>query len=468
MEIKRLSTDDKARKINLDKVLHGTLAEIGAGQEVARRFFLVGGAANTVAKTISAYDMAVSDAIYGPSDRYVSRRRLESMLDHEYELLLERLDAKRGETNSFFAFADTVAARSYSRKEEGQGWLGVRFQTAPRSEPNDIIIHVRMLDAENTREQEALGIVGVNLLYGAYYLRESPDELIRSLLDDLTHDRIEIDMIRFVGPAFNHLDPRLMSLKLVELGLTEAAMFTAEGEAVQPGEVLYGRPVLVLRGNFRPVTNTIMDMLAYAEEQFAREGGDEAKPVVLMEMTLRNLSGDTGIDPQDFLARAEILEALGANVLISNLAHYHSVAVYLKAYTADRIGIVVGVPALLSVFDEKYYADLEGGILEAFGRLFKSRVQMLAYPAFDPKGGGLITAESAVVAPQLRNLYRHLFENKMIVPIQRYDTSRLGFFPRDVLALIQKGDPAWESRVPAEVVKLIKQRGYFGLPGGRA
>jgi len=468
METKRLSTDDKARRINLDKVVHGTFAEIGAGQEVARRFFLVGGAANTVAKTISAYDMAVSDAIYGPSDRYVSRRRLESMLDHEYELLLERLDAKRGEANAFFAFADTVAARSYSRKEEGHGWLGVRFQTAPRSEPNDIIIHVRMLDTENTREQEALGIVGVNLLYGAYYLRENPDELIHSLVDDLTRERIEIDMIRFAGPAFNHLDPRLMSLKLVELGLTEAAMFTAAGESVQPGEVLYGKPVLVLRGNFRPVTNTIMDMLAYAEEQFARGDGDAAKPLVLMEMTLHNLSGDSGIDPQDFLARAEILEALGATVLISNLAHYHSVAVYLKAYTANRIGIIVGVPALLSVFDEKYYGDLEGGILEAFGRLFKSRVQMLAYPAFDPQGGGLITAESVAVAPPLRNLYRHLLENKMIVPIQRYDTSRLGFFPRDVLALIQKGDPAWESRVPAEVVKLIKQRGYFGLPGGRA
>lgn len=468
METKRLSTDDKARKINLDKLVHGTIAEIGAGQEVARRFFLVGGAANTVAKTISAYDMAVSDAIYGPSDRYVSRRRLEAMLEHEYELLLERLDAKRGETNAFFAFADTVAARSYSRKEEGHGWLGVRFQTVPRSEPNDIIVHVRMLDTENTREQETLGIVGVNMLYGAYYLRENPDELIRSLIDNLTRERIEIDMIRFAGPAFSNLDPRLMSLKLVELGLTEAAMFTAEGEAVQPGEVLYGKPVLVLRGNFRPVTNTIMDMLAYAEEQFTREDGDSAKPVVLMEMTLHNLSGDLGIDPQDFLARAEILEALGANVLISNLAHYHSVAVYLKAYTADRIGIVVGVPALLSVFDEKYYTDLEGGILEAFGRLFKSRVQMLAYPAFDPNGGGLVTAESVAVAPQLRNLYRHLFENKMIVPIRRYDTSRLGFFPRDVLSLIQKGDPAWESRVPAEVVKLIKQRGYFGFRSVRA
>ncbi len=467
MENKRLSTDDKARKINLDKAVHGTIAEIGAGQEVARRFFLVGGAANTVAKTMSAYDMAVSDAIYGPSDRYVSRRRLEAMLEHEYELLLERLDAKRGESNAFFAFADTVAARSYSRKEEGHGWLGVRFQTAPRGEPHDIIIHVRMLDTENAREQEALGIVGVNLLYAAYYLREDPDLLIASLLDDLSRERMEIDMIRFAGPAFEDLDARLMSLKLVKLGLTDAAMFTAEGEAVQPGEVLYGKPVLVLRGNFRPVTNTIMDMLQFAGEQFAREGGDGIKPVVLMEMTLHNLSGDSGIDGPDFLARAEILETLGLNVLISNLAHYHSVAVYLKAYTNNRIGIVVGVPALLSIFDEKYYGDLEGGILEAFGRLFKSRVQMLAYPAFGPNGKDLITAENIEITPRARNLYCHLFENKMIVPIERYDASRLGLFPRDVLALIQKGDPSWESRVPAEVAKLIKKRGYFGYPGPR-
>lgn len=460
METKKLSTDDKARKINLDKLVHGTIAEIGAGQEVARRFFLVGGAANTVAKTMSAYDMAVSDAIYGPSDRYVSRRRLESMLEHEYELLLERLDAKRGAQNAFFAFADTVAARSYSRKEDGHGWLGVRFQTAPRSEPSDIVIHIRMFDRDNAREQEALGVVGVNLIYGAYYLRSDPDELIASLLDNLTRDRIEVDMIQFSGPAFHQLDSRLMSLKLVEHGLTEAAMFTSLGESVQPGEVLYGRPVLILRGNFRPVTNTIIDMLHFAEEQFIGEGS--VRPVVLMEMTLRNLSGDSGIDPQDFLARAEILEALGLNVLITNLSHYHSVAVYLKAYKADRIGIVLGVPAVLSVFDEKYYTELEGGILEAFGRLFKSQVQMLAYPAADSTTGGLVTAANVTVAPQLAHLYRHLLENNLIVPIERCNTERLGIFPRDVLALIGMGDPLWESGVPPVVAKLIKERGYFG------
>ncbi len=458
-----MSTSEKAMRINLDKAVHGTLAEIGAGQEVARWLFRVGGAASTVAKTISAYDMAVSDAIYGTADRYVSRRRLEAMLDHEYSLLLERLNEKRGSNTCFFVFADTVAARSYSRHEEGQGWLGVRFQSSPHSDPCDIIIHVRMFDTENTHEQEALGIVGMNLLHGAYYLRENPEALIRSLLDDLSRDRIEIDMIKFGGHCFTHLDARLMSLRLVQLGLTEAAMFTADGEAIQPGEVLHNKPVLILRGSFRPITNTVMDMLESAVEQFlpsAQESSGE--PVILMEMTLHNLAGDSGIDPEDFLERAKILEGLGKTVLISNLAHYHSVAVYLSHYTNNRIGIVLGIPALEQVFDERYYSELDGGILEAFGRLFKARVEMLVYPSFDAVVGQQISVANMQVAPQLRHLYQHLVENRLLVPIRPLNQNQLGVFPRQVLALIQKGDPNWERNVPPQVAKLIKEGHYFG------
>lgn len=360
LEYKETTAHQKALKINLSRVLHGTIAEIGAGQEVARWFFSVGGAANTVAKTISAYDMGVSDAIYGPAERYVSRQRLEAMLEHEYPLLLERLNEKRGETTAFFAFADTVAARSYSRREEGHGWLGIRFQPSPHSESSDIIIHVRLFDKENMRQQEALGVIGVNLIYAAYYLRDDPEVMTRSLLDELSRDRVEVDMIQLSGPCFEGVDGRLMSLRLVQLGLTDAAMFTASGEAVQPGEVLYNKPVLVLRGSFRPLTNTIMDMLIRGEKQFTAEPGS-ASSVVLLEMTLNNLFGETGIDPEDFLARADILESLGHTVLITNLSHYHSVAVYLSRYTNNRIGLVLGVPALSQIFDEKYYLDLEEG-----------------------------------------------------------------------------------------------------------
>src|SRR5213083_1202700 len=227
-----IGTDEKALQINLDATKYGTFAEIGAGQEVARRFFRVGGAAGTIAKTMSAYDMTFSDAIYGPTDRYVSRVRLQTMLDHEYALLVERLDRKLGRERTFFVFADTVAARSFKQHNESHGWLGVRFQEEPRGEPSQIIIHVRMLDESHVDQQEGLGIIGVNLLYGAFY-HHQPEKLIASLQENLAPDRIQVDMIKFSGLAFSKIDNRLMSLQLVSQGLTDAIMFTADGETVQ-------------------------------------------------------------------------------------------------------------------------------------------------------------------------------------------------------------------------------------------
>src|SRR5437016_99701 len=312
-------TDQKALQVNLDPGKYGTFAEIGAGQEVARWFFRVGGASGTIAKTISAYDMMVSDAIYGPCERYVSRQRLQSMLDHEYALLLERLDAKRGDTTRFFVFANTVAARSFTRHDEPHGWMGVRFQTEPRSEASQIIIHVRMLDKENLQEQEALGIIGVNLIYAACCYSSDPETVIASLMDNLSRDRIEVDMIKLAGPAFKNVDNRLMSLQLVTLGLTDSAMFTADGEVVQAAEVLYKKPIIVERGSFRPVTKVTIDMLNCAQAQFVQEPrvqGEEI--VVLMEMTLRNLTGDGGvIDHKDFLDRVDLIGSLGKTVLNS-------------------------------------------------------------------------------------------------------------------------------------------------------
>src|SRR5262249_20680418 len=284
-----LGAHQKALQINLDKASYGTFAETGAGQEVARWFFRVGGAAGTVAKTMSAYDMTFSDAIYGTTERYVSRQWVQSMLDHEYRLLLERLQEKRGATTKFFVFADTVVARGYQRKDDCHGWMGIRFQTAPQSEPSDIIIHVRMLDRENLQQQEALGIMGVNLMHGALYLHERPEVLIGSLMDDLTGERVEVDMIKFKGPAFNAVDNRLMSLQLVQQGLTSAALFTADGEVVQAAELLYKRAILVERGSFRPVTKVTIDMLRCAQAQFIQEPQMQGEdPVVLMEMTLKN------------------------------------------------------------------------------------------------------------------------------------------------------------------------------------
>src|ERR1700749_3176490 len=254
-------THQKALQINLDPRWYGTIAEIGAGQEVARWFFRVGGAAGTVAKSMSAYDMTVSDAIYGKADRYVCRPRLEAMLDHEHQLNRERLDETRGASTAFFAFADTVSARNYAGTNECHGWMGVKFQSRPRDQDSQIIIHVRMLDGTNALQQEALGIVGVNLLHGAFFLYAEPEVLIESLLDGLTTQRIAIDMIEFSGIEFRQVDNRLMSMKLVQLGLSGAAMFDSRGTVLQPSEALYKKNVLVARGSFRPVCRVNIDMM---------------------------------------------------------------------------------------------------------------------------------------------------------------------------------------------------------------
>ncbi len=359
-----IGTHQKALQINLDLSKYGTFAEIGAGQEVARWFFRVGGAAGTIAKTISAYDMIISDAIYGHSDRYVSRQRLETMLNHEYGLLLERLREKRGATTRFFVFSDTVVARSYSRRDDAHGWLGIRFQTEPGGEPSQIIVHVRLWDKENVQEQEALGIVGVNLVHGALFLYTDPATLIVSLLDNIGADRIEVDLIQFSGPAFAQVDNRLMALQLVQGGLTNAALFTSEGAVIQPADAFYKKCILVERGSFRPVTNVTLDMLKCAQATFVQEPNVQGEEVLtLMEMTLKNLTDGDKIDHQDFLDRVDILASLGKTVLISNFGEHHRLASYFFRYTKKMIGLAMGVPTLKEIFDEKYYADLSGGIL---------------------------------------------------------------------------------------------------------
>lgn len=458
-----IGTHQKALKINLDPTKYGTFAEIGAGQEVARWFFRVGGAAGTIAKTISAYDMTVSDAIYGQSERYVSRQRLATMLDHEYGLLVERLGAKRGATTRFFVFADTVAARSYLKKDECHGWMGIRFQTQPGSEPSQIIIHVRMLDHENLQQQEALGIMGVNLVYGALTLHTHPEELIASLMDNLTRERVEVDMMKFSGPAFEGVDNRLISLKLVQQGLTSAAMFTADGEVVQAAELLYKKSILVERGSFRPVTKVTEDMLQCAQAQFIQEPGVQGEEVaVLMEMTLNNLTDGGQIDHKDFLDRVDILGALGKTVLISNYFEFYKLAAYLFRYTKKKIGIVMGVPTLKELFEEKYYSGLDGGILESFGRMFKNELKVYAYPLKDARTDSIISAGNLRVAPHLQHLYEYLLQNQHIQALRDVNEDFLPIFSRAVLAKIKANDASWEDMVPAQVAQMIKERQLFG------
>ena len=457
-----IETNRKALQINLDTQKYGTFAEIGAGQEVARRFFLVGGAAGTIAKTMSAYDMTFSDAIYGPADRYVSRVRLNTMLDHEYDLLVKRLDKKLGGERTFFVFADTVAARSFKEHNESHGWLGVRFQTEPRGEPSQIIIHVRMLDELNADQQEALGGIGVNLLHGAFY-QSQPERLISSLQQNLSPGRMQVDLIKFSGPAFANIDNRLMNLQLVSQGLTDAVMFRADGEMVQASEILHKKAILIERGSFRPVTYATNDMLEGARRQFLKQTGcSEKELVVLMEMTLENLLAEGQLNHTDFLQRVDILGALGRTVLISKFGEYYRLAGYLSRYTNKMIGLVMGVPSLHEIFDEKYYLNLEGGILEALGRMFKHGLKLYVYPTIDEKTGKIVTATQVEVAPNLRSLFQYLIDNRYIEEIADYRKDFLRIYPATVLAKLKAGDGSWEEMVPPEVAQIIKEREFFG------
>jgi len=477
-----LTTNRKALIINLDEQKYGTFAEIGAGQEVARVFFQAGGASGTVAKSMSAYDMTFSDSIYGRAPRYVSRERLTTMLDHEYALLNERLHEKRGARTCFFVFADTVAAKSFKGSNDGHGWMGIRFQTEPLAEPSEIVIHVRMWDKDNVNQQQAIGIVGTNLIYGAFYYRDDPRKLVESLIDNIDADRIEIDMLKFAGPAFKDVDNRLMALHLVRHGLTNAVMFSPEGEVLQPSEVLYKKAILVERGSFRPVTHVNVDMLNCACAQFMQEPAVKGKElVVLMEITMNNLLASGDLDPQDFLSRVDLLAEIGFTVLISNYSEFYRLTSYFRRYTKEMIGVAMGINNLLEIFNERYYENLEGGILEAFGRLFRNSVKLYVYPMqrtayerYQAKAqpepavvGGfsanvLITARNVQVAEHLRNLYDHLQENHYLDCIVGFDPSILGIFSRDVLQRIAARDPSWETMVPPSVAAAIKKRRLFG------
>lgn len=455
-------TQQKALAINRDPLSYGSFAEIGAGQEVARWFFHVGGAAATVAKTISAYDMKVSTGLYGTTSRYVSRQRLEAMLDYEYAQLVERLGPSRAEQTNFFVFADTVATSQ--QPGTGRGWVGVRFQTQPRADTSEVIIHVHLSDPTAAQQQEALGVLGVNLLFGALQQSHEPETLIGALLDDLPRNRVEIDMIKFSGPAFATVDNRLMSLQLVEQGLTDAAMFTAAGEVVQPSDVLYKKPILVERGSYRPPTKLTTDLLERAREQFLKEPGVRGEqPVVLAEMTLRSLLSGKDVDHADFLARADILGTLSFDVLISRFQPYYQVADYLSQYTDRLIGLAVGLPSVRQMAEERFYTDLPGGVLESMGRLFKRSVKMYVYPTLDAESGQIRTADTAPIPPPWHHMRDLLIEIGRVEPIRDFNETYTSIHTTDVLARIQSGDVSWQEMVPSTVAEMIKAKKLFGF-----
>lgn len=455
-------TADRALAINLDPSVYGTFAEIGAGQEVARWFFSVGGAAGTVAKTMSAYDMTVSDAIYGKASRYVSRERVAEMLAHEYELLRERLDTARGERTRFFAFADTAAARSYAGGNECHAWLGVRFQHAIRSEPSEVILHARLLDASNARQQEAVGRLGVNLLHAALNVSRDPKAMIEVLLDEIGRERIEIDWIGVCGPAFPHADNRLLGLHLVRIGFTPALLFDATGQPQLASEALRRSSVLVERGRFDPVTRLNLEMMAAARAAFVADGGEATEDIhEIMEITMNNLRDRGQAEDENFLARVDLLAAAGKMVLVSDIGTFHDLGEYLAARLVQRTGLVLGVPLLREVFNEGHYRGLPGGILEAFGRLFTQAVRLYVYPTRDVIDGHVITADTLQVSPHLGHLLNHLRVNALIRPLPCNEQSLRTYSSEEVRSRICSGDPSWKELVAPEVAAQIEANSYF-------
>ncbi len=463
-----LSAKQKALRINLNQDLYGTFAEIGAGQEVVRHFFRAGGASGTIAKAISAYDKDFSDAIYGKEDkgRYVCEARLVKMLQHEYRLMTTRLNRKDHPSKHFFAFANTVATINYHKTIQGHGWFGIKFQTAPEREPSEVILHARLHEQDALLQQQTVGILGVNLIYGSLFLHKRPKDLLQSLYDELERDQVEIDMIQMNGPDFEGVDNRLLSLQLVKNGMTDAVIFSPDGRNLQAADVLYKKNILAIRGSFRPVTKVNIDMIAKGLRKFKQESKVDPESLqVLFEITLNNLSSEGDIDEQDFLDRADVLCSIGQTVLISNYQKYYKLIEFFSRYTKKRMGLILGAGSLVEVFNEKYYRDLNGGILESFGILFSRDLKIYLYPWKDEQSGDLWTTTTTPIHPRLKPLYEYLLFNKRIADIEDYDPEILDIFSRSALQRIRKGEEGWEAMVPDFVDDIIKDKCLFGYCG---
>jgi hypothetical protein len=461
----KLTPKQKALAINLDPLIYGTFAEIGAGQETVRHFFRAGGASQTIAKAMSAYDKDFSDAIYGKEvkNRYVTQNRLRKMLRYEVSLIEERLSRDTFPGRKFFSYANTVTTINFDKTMKGHGWVGLRFQLDEKEDYNEIVLHVKFNENDATLQQETLGGLGVNLIYGAFNYSDNPRKMINSLFDDINKDNLEIDMIDFSGPAFNYVDNRLMSLQLVKNGMTDAVIFNSEGNNMLPADILYRKNIFAVRGSFRPVTLVNIDMFLKGLEMFNQDwhcSADETE--VLFEITIANLRASGDIDERDFLDRVDVLGKLGYTVIISNFSEYYRLIDYFATYNNGKIGVAMGVNNLLDVFDENYYKNLSGGILEAFGKFFRQDMRVYLYPYKDPESHELLTADNLKVKDSLKELYKYFKHNNRIVDIKNYNPDYSEIYSRIILEKIANHISGWEKEVPEGVADLIKERGLFG------
>ena len=464
-----LTTKHKALAINLRPDFYGTIAEIGGGQEVSRTFFQAGGASGTIAKSISAYDKKFSDHLYGQGvNRYVSENRLRQMLDSEYREVKDILDEEKGSKTKFFAFANTVEILNFKKTNIAQGWVGVKFQLLPKAESNEVVIHVNLLENDPVLQQYTLGILGVNLIYAAMYYSDRPNLFLQSLMDNLSLDRLAINMAEMTGPQLNFVDNRLLALQLVRNGMTRAAMFDKHGRVLQPYDQLYKKDVIILRGSFRPITVVGFDMIktAYAMLQKNAEIHRE-NVMVLCEMTMSNLLADGEFDEHDFLDRVNLLNAMGQSVLITNFKEFYPLVHYLNSYVKiNKLRLVMGAPTFQKVMAEKFYDQLQGGIIEAVGKLFKRNVKVYVYPSLTDKdnpNSELLTSQNVSIEEKQKLLVEYLKESKFIVDLKNYKTDHLTVSSHKVLKMIKENNPEWEKMVLRNVAYYIKEKGLFGF-----
>lgn len=432
----KLDTHQKALALNLDASKFGSFAEIGAGQEVARWFLTVGAASGTVAKTISAYDKEVSDDLYGHGARYVSGERLEAMLSSEWTQLLKQVQKTRGSRTRFFSFVDTVSARNFEGTNEPHGWVGLRFQTEPEGQPNDILLHVNMRDPSNLLEQEALGILGVNLIYTTFHQAHSEESFLECLVQDL-RKRIEIDYVDVRGPAFKTWDRRALLVHLLQAGLAEAICFAAGGSPVPPSEILYKKAVVLAPGYFEHTDSAHEriheGLLRSAIQQFHREFGDTApapRGFFCLPATAF-LPGDITPEPSELLGRVDALHSHGGDVLLFREPELYAMTAFVNRYTKEPVRFVVGLSLMMRAFEDRY-RKLDGSFLEAISRLFAQNVRIYAHPmrskdlleamqSLAATGWEWKETNGWVSAPQLRlpaplaHLYNYLLDSNFLI-----------------------------------------------------
>ena len=378
------------------------------------------------------------------------------------KLLEDRISRDSSPDKLFFTYANTVATIDFAKKYKGHGWMGVRFQTKPNEEYSDIILHVRFHQTNAKLQQEDLGIIGVNLIYGAFYKNSKPKNLVKYLYDHIDKESIEIDTINFKGPLFKKIDNRLMSLELVKNNMTEAVMFDSNGNNILPARILYKKNILALRGSFRPVTKVNIDMFEKSYEVFTREADvDESKSEVIFEITLSNLMGQGEIDESDFMDRAKLLCSLGHTVMISNFKEYYKLVDYFSNYTKKQLGLTMGVNNFVEIFNEEYYKDIDGGILEAFGKMFHNKVKVYLYPISN-NDGQIINSTNLKLHPRMKDFYKFFKYNNKVIDLFDFEEKYLEIFSRDILKKIKNGEKDWTNKLPEGISEMIIKNKMFG------